>query len=203
MRTSTLRALTESPTLALDLFAAGLIDGEAVPVGRVGDNVETSLLLLGWVRVAEWAGVYLTRTPRGYVHRGVPLSRWHLVRADPDGLYPWAVEIGLGADRVDWTGTPERLFPTGLIDVTATAGALLIAEGVECADLLTRHVTGDWGDVRDDWATSNVDAIAQGGKIFSRYPLDGQHVLVVTAADRESTRVLAASELITESESGS
>jgi hypothetical protein len=199
MRTSTLRELTESPTLARDLFAAGLIDGEAQPVGKLNQDISTTLLLLGWVRVAEWGGVYLTCTPRGYLHRGVPISRWHLVRADADGLYPWAVEIALGSDRVDWTGTDGRLFDTGLIDVTATAGALLIAAGVECADLLHRHVTGDWGDVTDDWATANVNAVAQGGRVLSRYALDGEVVIVLTDADRASTRVMANGELVTES----
>jgi len=200
MRTSTLRELTESPTLARDLFAAGLIDGEAQPVGKLNQDISTTLLLLGWVRVAEWGGVYLTRTPRGYLASGVPISRWHLVRADANGLYPWAVEIVLGSDRVDWTGTdPGRLFDTGLIDVTATAGALLIAAGVECADLLCRHVTGDWGDVTDDWATRNVDALAQGGRVLSRYALDGEVVIVLTDADRASTRVMVSGELVTES----
>ncbi len=83
-------------------------------------------------------------------------------------------------------------FPLGRIVATPAALAELARTGDSAHALLARHVTGDFGVVcKEDWQ-ANVDALAQGERVFSAYMLKdgGTKVWVITEADRSSTCVL-------------
>jgi hypothetical protein len=84
------------------------------------------------------------------------------------------------------------LFPLG--QTTSTPGALdaLATEGLSPWALLTRHATGDWGDLGEEDKQANEEAIAEGTRIFSAYvlPKTQQKIWVITEADRSSTTLL-------------
>lgn len=77
---------------------------------------------------------------------------------------------------------------------TATPGAIeaLQEEGMNPWALLTRHATGDWGDLDDHDKQANEKAIAEGNRIFSAYVLPNtqEKLWVITEADRSSTTIL-------------
>jgi hypothetical protein len=69
--------------------------------------------------------------------------------------------------------------------------AELVASGaVNPAQLLSRHVTGDWGDLDEDDKQVNEEALEGGLRIFSSYKLPVGKVWVITEADRSSTCIL-------------
>ncbi len=91
---------------------------------------------------------------------------------------------------IDVTLTPT-LFEHG--QVVATPGALetLQANNVMSLDLLLRHLTGDWGVVAKEDAEANQQALEQGNRILSSYPLNnGAKIWVITEADRSATTFL-------------
>jgi hypothetical protein len=65
------------------------------------------------------------------------------------------------------------LFPLG--QVVATPGALAVMErlGIDPAALISRHVTGDWGDIHPDDRGLNEQALTDGSRILSVYGADG------------------------------
>jgi hypothetical protein len=89
----------------------------------------------------------------------------------------------------------QALFPLGR--TVATPGALqaLARTGTSPAELLDRHVTGDWGNVdAEDWAANERDLI-DGERLLSVYYLeDGTKLYVITEWDRTVTTVLMNSE---------
>lgn len=84
------------------------------------------------------------------------------------------------------------LFKLG--QMVATPGALDLFDrtGVNANDLLARHVTGDWGDVSDQDATSNNKAIEHGERILSVYKLGPKKetLWLMTEHDRSITTAL-------------
>jgi len=86
------------------------------------------------------------------------------------------------------TKTPK--FSLGRI--LATPGALdeLEQSGQAPATFLTRHVSGDWGDLSDEDKALNDQAVADGGRVLSSYVTKtGDKIWVITeAADEEGTR---------------
>jgi len=77
--------------------------------------------------------------------------------------------------------------------VVGTPGALraLAANGQTPAEFLDRHVRGDWGQVAEDGARLNDEAIFHGGRILSIYAMaSGEPLWIITAANRLSTCVL-------------
>jgi hypothetical protein len=76
--------------------------------------------------------------------------------------------------------------------VVATPGAFDVAAetGVAMADLLDRHVRGDWGEMDAHDRRANDRAVRDGGRIFSSYGTGAQRLWVITEADRSSTTVL-------------
>lgn len=88
-----------------------------------------------------------------------------------------------------------RLFELGA--VVATPGALdaLRAANVSPAELLARHVAGDWGDVSADDRRENDFSVNRPLRILSSYILPtGERIWVITEADRSSTTFLLPSE---------
>ena len=66
---------------------------------------------------------------------------------------------------------PEPLFDLG--QVVGTPGALQELEnaGQHYAELLDRHVTGDWGELCDEDRAENELSVEKGFRIFSAYRL--------------------------------
>ena len=77
--------------------------------------------------------------------------------------------------------------------VYATPGALKALEtaAMNGAELLSRHVHGDWGDLcPEDWQ-ANDEALLDGTRLFSAYTLaTGEKVWVITEWDRSVTTLL-------------
>src|SRR5262245_27867924 len=57
-------------------------------------------------------------------------------------------------------------------------------------EFLTRHVTGDWGEVCREDAQSNDAAVKEGARILSAYTLNGQKFWIITEWDRSVTTFL-------------
>ena len=73
----------------------------------------------------------------------------------------------------------EPLFPLG--QTVATPGALEVMArlGINPADLIARHVTGDWGDIDPEDRGLNERALVDGSRIFSVYGTQRQRWLLV------------------------
>jgi hypothetical protein len=86
------------------------------------------------------------------------------------------------------------LFPIG--QLVATPGALeaMRRNGDQphiLADLIRRHITGDWGDVSADDAAENEFSVPRHLRIVSSYHLeDGTKLWLITEADRSATTAL-------------
>lgn len=82
--------------------------------------------------------------------------------------------------------------------VVATPGALeaLQAAGQDPLELLTRHVTGDWGTLDEEDKQENELSIEQRFRILSAYvlPETGEKMWVITEADRSATTLLLPNE---------
>lgn len=89
------------------------------------------------------------------------------------------------------------LFSLGRVVATPGALELLGEEGVTPFSLLSRHVSGDWGDVcSEDWKMNDRD-LREGERLFSVYELDdarGPRVYIITEWDRSVTTILLPSE---------
>ncbi len=88
---------------------------------------------------------------------------------------------------------PEKRPLFALGQVVATPGALeaLDQAGLGALTFLTRHVTGDWGDLDDEDKQLNDQALTGEDRIFSAYILPtGQKVWVITEWDRSATTFL-------------
>ena len=56
--------------------------------------------------------------------------------------------------------------------------------------LLSRHVSGDWGDVCAEDALGNDTAVAHGLRVLSSYQVDGVTIWIITEWDRSVTTLL-------------
>jgi hypothetical protein len=77
--------------------------------------------------------------------------------------------------------------------VVATPGGLTALEeaGQSAGELLSRHATGDWGDLSDEDRQENEFSLAHGFRLLSAYTLrDGTRIYAITEADRSSTCLL-------------
>lgn len=77
--------------------------------------------------------------------------------------------------------------------IVATPGAVqaLESSGQQPMELLQRHVVLDPGNLCEEDQQTNLDAVENGGRIFSSYLLnDGTKIWVITEADRSSTCLL-------------
>lgn len=92
------------------------------------------------------------------------------------------------------TRTPNDTRPRfALGRVVATPGALAELEelGVSPATLLSRHQSGDWGDVCDEDRAENELALGRQLRIFSVYQItDEITIWIITEADRSATTIL-------------
>jgi len=75
----------------------------------------------------------------------------------------------------------------------ATPGALeaFVATNDNIADYLTRHLSGDWGDLGDEDKAENEYSLRHGQRLLSAYHLsDGTKIWIITEWDRSATTVL-------------
>lgn len=96
------------------------------------------------------------------------------------------------------------LFGLGINSTVATPGALDLLQrtATSALTLLRRHVNGDWGDVCEDDAHINAQAVKDGSRILSCYRLgesDDDRLWIITEAEiapgrRYATTLLLPSE---------
>jgi hypothetical protein len=79
-------------------------------------------------------------------------------------------------------------FPLGQVVITANANDQLNHIAVQAA--LNRHASGDWGDVCQDDAELNNEALKQGDRLLSVYGPKDRQFWIITEADRSVTTVL-------------
>jgi hypothetical protein len=82
-------------------------------------------------------------------------------------------------------------FPLG--DLVATPGALeaLARTEEDSLTFLTRHATGDWGELDGDDRRENDRSVEDGRRVLSAYRLrDGVKIWVITEGDRSATTIL-------------
>lgn len=80
--------------------------------------------------------------------------------------------------------TNAARFSLGQVVATPSAVDLLQKHGFSVAQLLARHVTGDWGDCYPDDAALNEQALKDGSRIFSVYRLVNAAVLAKIPRDK-------------------
>jgi hypothetical protein len=89
------------------------------------------------------------------------------------------------------------LFPLG--QIVSTPGALKACSPVYLAHCLNRHAHGDWGNTCDEDKETNNQALIDGDRVLSAYPIDpekpcegfGENCLwIITEADRSVTTFL-------------
>ena len=90
--------------------------------------------------------------------------------------------------------TGQPLFSLGMIVATRSVLTHLDRHAINAQGYLKRHVTGDWGDIPQEDAETNRDAVKYGARILSAYDLAGERVWIITEADRSSTTLLFPSE---------
>lgn len=91
------------------------------------------------------------------------------------------------------TDTPDKIkFQPGTI--VATVGALHIASNEQIADLLSRHLSGDWGDLDPPDARANEHALKHDLRILSSYNVGDNKLWIITEWDRSQTTVLTPEE---------
>lgn len=85
----------------------------------------------------------------------------------------------------------KSLFDLGQAVATPGALAALEAAGQSPTTFLSRHVTGDWGEIHPGDRGMNEQALKDGARVFSVYHTSRGVVLwVITEADRSSTCIL-------------
>jgi hypothetical protein len=85
------------------------------------------------------------------------------------------------------TRTLPLLFTLGRI--VATPGAMELIHRLDLSPglMLSRHSSGDWGDLHaEDWHSNNL-ALQYGDRLFSCYGHGAERIWIITEADRSST----------------
>jgi len=91
---------------------------------------------------------------------------------------------------------PDQLFPLGRIVMTRNLQRKLQETSPdtweeELKGFITRHASGDWGDLGEEDKRENELSVRQGFRIFSAYTTcTGILVWVITEADRYVTTAL-------------
>lgn len=84
--------------------------------------------------------------------------------------------------------TRAARFPLGQLAITASASLRLSTEEVWTA--LSRHASGDWGDLCPEDTLANDSGLDHGGRLFSAYGQGENRFWIITEADRSVTTVL-------------
>ncbi len=79
-----------------------------------------------------------------------------------------------------------KKFSLGRIVATPAALDVLQAAGQTADEFLSRHVSGDWGDLDDEDRQANDAALVDGSRILSAYTArNGERIWVITEATNE------------------
>lgn len=79
--------------------------------------------------------------------------------------------------------TPKRRFQLGQILATPGAIEALTRNNSTGAELLLRHVRGDWGEVDEEDRQANEEALRDGSRLLSAYVLpDGTRLWIIKEA---------------------
>jgi hypothetical protein len=82
------------------------------------------------------------------------------------------------------------LFALGQIVATPGAMDAMQELNILASSLLSRHQSGDWGDLDDEDKQSNNEALQFGSRIFSSYKISDVKIWVITEWDRSVTTLL-------------
>ena len=86
---------------------------------------------------------------------------------------------------------PEPRFPLGRLVATIGALEALVNANDDLLPYVSRHATGDWGDLTASDRQENEFSVGKALRILSAYHLrDGVKIWIITEADRSSTTVL-------------
>jgi hypothetical protein len=89
----------------------------------------------------------------------------------------------------------KPLFDLGQLVATPGALAALEKSGQSPMEFLSRHVTGDWGEIPDEDRKENQFSLEKGFRLMSSYKTTAQDVLwVITESSRSHTTLLLPSE---------
>jgi hypothetical protein len=82
--------------------------------------------------------------------------------------------------------------PLPLGRIVATPGALQVIreEGENPLHYLSRHASGDWGDLDNHDRRENELSLKHGWRIVSSYPVGNMCIWIITEADRSVTTIL-------------
>lgn len=82
--------------------------------------------------------------------------------------------------------------PIQLGQVVATPGALNLLQraNLNPFQMLSRHRSGDWGEVQTEDALANEAAAIHGNRVISSYAVAGERLWIITEADRFATTLL-------------
>ena len=88
------------------------------------------------------------------------------------------------------TLTPGRFSPGQTVITPGALDALAKAKQ-HPGDFLSRHLSGDWGELCDEDITANEQALIDGLRLMSAYRTPGgQRIWIITEADRSVTTIL-------------
>jgi hypothetical protein len=86
---------------------------------------------------------------------------------------------------------PKPRFALGQLIATPGVLEALNGAGDNPADYLSRHVSGDWGDLENGDRQENELSVTKGFRILSAYRLsDNTRIWIITEADRSATTIL-------------
>ncbi len=81
-------------------------------------------------------------------------------------------------------------FPLGRILATPGALKALREAGEDLLNYLSRHASGDWGELDAHDRRENELALKHGRRLLSSYPVGEGRLWVITEADRSATTIL-------------
>jgi len=87
--------------------------------------------------------------------------------------------------------TKQPLFDLGQLVATPGALAALEKTGQNPMEFLSRHVTGDWGELPEEDKTENQFSLEKGFRLLSSYrTAAGDKIWAITESDRSVTTLL-------------
>jgi len=87
--------------------------------------------------------------------------------------------------------TKQPLFDLGQLVATPGALAALEKTGQNAMEFLSRHATGDWGELPQEDKDENQLSLTKGFRLLSSYRTSaGDKIWVITEADRSHTTLL-------------
>ena len=83
-----------------------------------------------------------------------------------------------------------RHLPLGRVVATPGALKLLLEAGEDPLRYLSRHASGDWGDLDECDRRENELSLRHDWRIVSSYPVREKTIWIITEADRSVTTIL-------------